>query len=189
MACWAGRPLRAQEVTDVAEQRRRQIRTGIALILVGAGLYVVQRFEGLERTAIFFLLSGAFLAAYFYRREFGLLIPAGLIGGLGVGMFEAVPLLAGIGGGFVAVTLIALIYERRFEGWPLIPGTILILVGLRETEILQLIVSGKTNKKIAQVLYRTERTVEYHRNRLMRKLGAKTAADLVKRAITMGIIS
>ena len=59
----------------------------------------------------------------------------------------------------------------------------------REAEILQLIVQGKTNKKIAQVLYRTERTVEYHRNRLMRKLGAKTAADLVKRAITMGIIS
>ena len=36
-----------------------------------------------------------------------------------------------------AVTLIALIYERRFEGWPLIPGTILILVGLRETDILR----------------------------------------------------
>jgi len=137
-----GCPLRAREVTDVAEQRRRQIQTGIALILVGLGLYVVQQFEGLGRTAIFFLLSGAFLAAYFYRREFGLLIPAGLIGGLGVGMFEAVPLLAGIGGGFVAVTLIALIYERRFEGWPLIPGTILILVGLRETEVLQYFVDN-----------------------------------------------
>ena len=57
----------------------------------------------------------------------------------------------------------------------------------RETQILKLVVSGNTNKKIAQKLYRTERTVEYHRNRLMRKLGAKTAADLIKRAIAMGI--
>ena len=58
----------------------------------------------------------------------------------------------------------------------------------REAEILKLIVGGNTNRKIAQKLYRTERTVEYHRNRLMRKLGAKTAADLVKRAIVMGIV-
>ncbi len=58
----------------------------------------------------------------------------------------------------------------------------------REAEILKLIVSGKTNKRIAQELYRTERTVEYHRHRLMRKLDASTAADLVKRAIAVGLV-
>jgi DNA-binding NarL/FixJ family response regulator len=58
----------------------------------------------------------------------------------------------------------------------------------RESEILKLIIAGKTNKKIAQKIYRTERTVEYHRHRLMRKLGAHNAADLVKRAIAMGIV-
>lgn len=58
----------------------------------------------------------------------------------------------------------------------------------REAEILKLIFAGKTNKKIAQALCRTERTVEYHRHRLMRKIGAKTAADLVKRAIAMGLV-
>ncbi len=58
----------------------------------------------------------------------------------------------------------------------------------REAEILKLILAGKTNKDIAQKLYRTERTVEYHRHRLMRKIGAKTAADLVKRAIAMGLV-
>ena len=58
----------------------------------------------------------------------------------------------------------------------------------REAQILQLIVSGKTNKEIGRALCRTERTVEYHRNRLYRKLGAHNAADLVKRAIDMGII-
>ena len=57
-----------------------------------------------------------------------------------------------------------------------------------EMKILQLIVDGNTNKKIAQKLYRTQRTVEYHRNCLMRKLDVHNAADLVKRAITMGIL-
>ena len=58
----------------------------------------------------------------------------------------------------------------------------------RETEILRLIIEGNTNKKIAQGLHRSERTVEYHRSRLMRKLGAKTVVDLIKRAIAMGLV-
>jgi len=58
----------------------------------------------------------------------------------------------------------------------------------REAEILRLIVAGNTNKKIAQKIYRTERTVEYHRHQLMRKLGAHNAAELIKQATTMGII-
>jgi hypothetical protein len=124
----------------MGEQRRRQVYSGLALIALGLALYAVQRVEGLGRSAIFFLVGGAFLAAYFYRREFGLLIPAGLFGGIGVGMLEPVPMLVGIGGGFVAITIIALSYERRFEGWPLIPGAILILVGLREMEILAYLV-------------------------------------------------
>ena len=58
----------------------------------------------------------------------------------------------------------------------------------REAQILRLIIEGNTNKKIAEKLYRTERTVEYHRNRLMRKLGARTVIDLVKRSIAMGLL-
>jgi two-component system response regulator TtrR len=58
----------------------------------------------------------------------------------------------------------------------------------REGEILRLIVSGQTNKQIAKHLSRSERTVEFHRNRLMRKMAAHNAAELVKQAITMGIV-
>lgn len=57
----------------------------------------------------------------------------------------------------------------------------------REAQILQLIVSGKTNKEIGRKLCRTERTIEYHRNRLYRKLDAHNAAELVRHAIAMGI--
>ncbi len=69
----------------------------------------------------------------------------------------------------------------------LISGKLADSLTKREAEILKLILAGKTNKKIAQKLFRSERTVEYHRHRLMNKMGARTAADLVKRAITMGL--
>jgi DNA-binding CsgD family transcriptional regulator len=58
----------------------------------------------------------------------------------------------------------------------------------REEEILRLIVSGQTNKQIAHRLSRSERTIEYHRNRLMRKVGAHNAAQLVKGALLLGLV-
>ena len=58
----------------------------------------------------------------------------------------------------------------------------------REGEILRLIVAGQTNKQIARQLSRSERTVEYHRNRLMRKMAVHNAAELVKQAITTGAV-
>ncbi len=58
----------------------------------------------------------------------------------------------------------------------------------RETQILRWVADGRTNRQIAQILSRSTRTVEYHRNRLMRKLNAHTAAQMVKQAIKMGIL-
>jgi DNA-binding NarL/FixJ family response regulator len=58
----------------------------------------------------------------------------------------------------------------------------------RECEILLLIAAGQTNKQIARQLSRSERTVEYHRNRLMRKMAAHNAAELVRKAIVSGIV-
>jgi two-component system, NarL family, response regulator DegU len=57
----------------------------------------------------------------------------------------------------------------------------------REKQILEFVLAGNTNGEIAQKIYRTERTVEYHRNRLMKKLGTHTIVELVKYAIAMGI--
>ncbi len=125
------------------QQKRQQIYFGTALIVLGIALYFLRSFEGLGRSAIFFLVGGVFLAGYFYRREFGLLIPACLICGLGVGMlgedaffrgYHAT--LVGLGTGFVAITLIALLYQGRFHAWPLIPGVVLILLGIPDTDRL-----------------------------------------------------
>ncbi|MCX6093540.1 MAG: response regulator transcription factor [Candidatus Bipolaricaulota bacterium] len=57
----------------------------------------------------------------------------------------------------------------------------------REREVLQLVVEGKKNGEIAELLHRSIHTVRNHRARLMRKLGARSAADLVAAAERLGV--
>jgi len=57
-----------------------------------------------------------------------------------------------------------------------------------EIEILRQIAEGKSNKKIAFDASRSIRTIENHRYRIMRKLGAQGTAELVKTAIRMGLV-
>jgi DNA-binding NarL/FixJ family response regulator len=58
----------------------------------------------------------------------------------------------------------------------------------RQREILQLIIAGKGNKEMADVLHVSVKTVEFHRARLMTKLGVRTAAELSKAALQQGLI-
>ena len=58
----------------------------------------------------------------------------------------------------------------------------------REREVLQLIVEGRTNKEIAQVMTRSLYTVRNHRARLMKKLGARTRVELVQMAEDLGLV-
>jgi two-component system response regulator FixJ len=50
----------------------------------------------------------------------------------------------------------------------------------REREVMDLVVDGKANKEVAGELGLSEKTIEVHRARLMRKMGAGNAADLVR---------
>lgn len=50
----------------------------------------------------------------------------------------------------------------------------------REMEVLKLIADGQSNKEAGRDLGISPRTVEVHRARIMEKLGAKNAADLVR---------
>lgn len=54
----------------------------------------------------------------------------------------------------------------------------------RETQVLRAVVAGKPNKQIARELDIAMKTVEAHRARLMKKLNARSAADLVRVALT-----
>src|SRR6185436_19611727 len=49
----------------------------------------------------------------------------------------------------------------------------------REREILDYVVRGFSTKQIAAAVGRVEKTIEFHRHNLMRKLGASNAAQLV----------
>lgn len=50
----------------------------------------------------------------------------------------------------------------------------------REREVLLLVTAGASNKEAGRTLSISPRTVEVHRARIMDKLGAKNAADLVR---------
>jgi len=59
----------------------------------------------------------------------------------------------------------------------------------REREILQLLVEGKSNTKIAELLFLSPKTIETYRSHLMQKLGIGDLPTLVKFAIQHGITS
>ena len=58
----------------------------------------------------------------------------------------------------------------------------------RETEVLQLVAEGEANKQIAEALGISIKTVEKHREHLMRKLDIHDTAGLTRYAIEAGII-
>jgi len=58
----------------------------------------------------------------------------------------------------------------------------------REREVFELVIRGKTNKQVANVLGTTERTIKAHRHRVMEKLQVQTLAELVSLAERAGIL-
>jgi|SRR5687768_6730196 len=59
---------------------------------------------------------------------------------------------------------------------------------LRQREILRLLAEGSSAKEIAKKLDISQRTVEYHKYRMMESLGAKSSSDLIHFAIKHGIV-
>jgi two-component system response regulator FixJ len=58
---------------------------------------------------------------------------------------------------------------------------------LRETQVLRELVHGKSNKMVAYQLDLSVRTVEMHRARIMRKIGARSLADAIHVAVEAGL--
>jgi DNA-binding NarL/FixJ family response regulator len=78
--------------------------------------------------------------------------------------------------GQVSGTLLEAVLKpgRLYDGIPLT---------VRERTVVQLIAEGRTNREICPILNVGIKTVETHRASAMRKIGAKSTADLVRYAI------
>jgi FixJ family two-component response regulator len=61
------------------------------------------------------------------------------------------------------------------------------LLTAREREIMALVVTGLMNKQVAAEIGIAEITVKIHRGHIMRKMGAKSFADLVRMADVLGV--
>jgi len=51
----------------------------------------------------------------------------------------------------------------------------------REVEVLQHVVDGMSNRHLAELLGVSDRTIEVHRSRVMKKMGAESLPDLVRK--------
>ena len=58
----------------------------------------------------------------------------------------------------------------------------------RQKEVVQLLAEGHSAKKIGDLLCISQRTVEFHKYTVMKKLNLKTNAELIQYAINHGIV-
>jgi DNA-binding NarL/FixJ family response regulator len=58
----------------------------------------------------------------------------------------------------------------------------------RQNEVLRLLAQGRTMKEIGQVLNITTRTTESHKYEIMRNLGVRTTAELIRYAIRVNLV-
>lgn len=59
----------------------------------------------------------------------------------------------------------------------------------RERQVFESVVRGRMNKRIAQQLGATERTIKAHRHRVMEKMKVQTLAELVSAAERLGVLA
>jgi hypothetical protein len=122
---------------------RHRWMAGVALIAIGVLVLVVQ-FADSEALGLLFLpgLGLIFLIWGMAVRSVGLLIPGGILGGIGLGVYLMAGPLSGLegeaegavfflsfAGGWVLITLLSGLVCREAHWWPLIPGGIMALIG------------------------------------------------------------
>jgi hypothetical protein len=124
---------------EALRQRRDMaaVTFGAVLVVVGAVL-LGGRFNDVVAAGGPALWIGlGFLTWWAFSGNYGLLVPAGVLTGLGVGLmldhleFYGNPVALGLGVGFLAIyALDALRRRHNSSWWPLAPGGVLVVVGL-----------------------------------------------------------
>lgn len=103
-------------------------------------------------------------------------------------LLEAVRVVAG-GQTFLSAPISELIEESNTNPRPLgRENDPFETLSPREKEILQLIAEGHTSTEIGKILFISDKTVEKHRVRLMKKLNVRNLAGLVRMAIKYRLV-
>lgn len=109
---------------------------GLILVALGAMLLVVMT-TNVGAEAIVAVIGAGFLIAYIATRNYGFLVPGGILSGLGTGLILASTgwsgdaVVLGLGAGFVAIAVVDLLVSKGSGAWwwPLIPGSALMIIG------------------------------------------------------------
>ena len=130
-----------QKQPNLTHAQRNRIISGLILILLG-GLFLIDQFVQIPAMGNLFLpgLGIVFLLWGIVTRSSGLLIPGGILTGIGTGVYlmNALPLegdaepgvfLLAFGGGFILIMLLSAVFTRETHWWALIPGGILAAIG------------------------------------------------------------
>jgi hypothetical protein len=114
---------------------------GVILIVVGLTLFAVQLLD-LDADVIVLIIGLVFAIAFVATCRYGLLIPAGIMTGLGTGIvlddlgMRGEPVVLGLGLGFLAIygaDLLSTGARAPGRWWPLVPGTILTVIAGAES--------------------------------------------------------
>lgn len=121
------------------ENRNGRATAGAILIVLGLALLANQLVPNFSGEIWQLVLGGLFVAGYFNRRAYGLLIPGCILLGLSLGDLTQGTLFQlgdtdsiGLGLGFIAIYAIDSLYRGNSHWWPLIPGVILVVTGAAE---------------------------------------------------------
>lgn len=125
---------------------------GAALLIVIGGAALIANLGGstLVYETIPLALGVAFFVAYFATRQYGFLVPAGILSGVGAGLLvanlanvsDAGP-FATIGGGLGFILIFAmdvLVSRTAARWWPVVPGALMVVVGTTSAADDQLII-------------------------------------------------
>jgi hypothetical protein len=126
-------------VTNVAKEHRDRaaLTLGSVLVMIGAVLLAGRFSDTVAAGGPALWVGLGFLVWWAFRGTYGLLLPAGVLTGLGLGSildeigFYGNAVALGLGAGFFAIYALDALRRRRRPGsWPLVPGVALVAVGL-----------------------------------------------------------
>ena len=163
----------------------RLINSGFYLYIGGLSFYGYTKSAGIHLTpearAVrgFFLINIIFyLFMLLYLNVYPFTLPPDIPG---VILLVPVYLLSWAGTLIIASTR-SLFFQRQAAAT--LPAAFIdrYQISPRETEVLQLLIQGRSNKEIGETLFISARTVETHLHNMYGKCGVKSRLELIKRA-------